>query len=124
VIGVAQDETIVIPGLEPSELETLREILGTIGFLKSYMNDQMIHDLSEALSTTFKLVNILLSTDLIEIMERAMQDPDLDRALLDPIGVMEKYTSGELDEEAEEYMERGMGIMMALLKAIGKASTS
>jgi uncharacterized protein YjgD (DUF1641 family) len=106
--------------LEPSDLDALVELLSTVKFLRNFMNDQMLHDVSEIMSVLFKLTNAMVSTDLIEIMERGLQDPNLDKALLNPPRV---GTWGLIKAMKDEEVRKGMGIMIELLKAIGRAST-
>ncbi len=106
--------------LEQSDLDALIEILSTVKFLRNFMNDQMLHDISEFVCALLKLMNAMASTDLIEIMERGLQDPNLDKALLNPpkIGIW-----GLIRAMRDENVQKGMGIMIELLKAIGRAST-
>ena len=106
--------------LEQSDLDALIEILSTVKFLRNFMNDQMLHDISEFVCALLKLTNAMASTDLIEIMERGLQDPNLDKALLNPpkIGIW-----GLIRAMRDENVQKGMGIMIELLKAIGRAST-
>jgi len=117
---VKEKEALVLE-LEPSDLDTLAEILSTIKFLRNFMNDQMLHDVSEIMSALFKLTNARASTDLVDIMERGLQDPKLDKALLNPPKV---GTWGLIRAMKDEEVRKGMGIMIELLKAIGRASTS
>jgi len=117
---VKEKEALVLE-LEPSDLDTLAEILSTIKFLRNFMNDQMLHDVSEIMSALFKLTNAMASTDLVDIMERGLQDPKLDKALLNPPKV---GTWGLIRAMKDEEVRKGMGIMIELLKAIGRASTS
>ncbi|RJS70675.1 DUF1641 domain-containing protein [Methanophagales archaeon] len=117
---VKEKEALVLE-LEPSDLDTLAEILSTIKFLRNFMNDQMLHDVSEIMSALFKLTNAMASTDLVDIMERGLQDPELDKALLNPPKV---GTWGLIRAMKDEEVRKGMGIMIELLKAIGRASTS
>ena len=106
--------------LEQSDLDALIEILSTVKFLRNFMNDQMLHDISEFVCALLKLMNAMASTDLIEIMERGLQDPNLDKALLNPpkIGIW-----GLIRAMRDENVQKGMGIMIEVLKAIGRAST-
>ncbi len=106
--------------LEQSDLDALIEILSTVKFLRNFMNDQMLHDISEFVCALLKLTNAMTSTDLIEIMERGLQDPNLDKALLNPPKV---GTWGLIKAMKDENVQKGMGIMIELLKAIGRAST-
>ena len=106
--------------LEQSDLDALIEILSTVKFLRNFMNDQMLHDISEFVCALLKLMNAMASTDLIEIMERGLQDPNLDKALLNPPKV---GTWGLIRAMKDENVQKGMGIMIELLKAIGRAST-
>ena len=117
---VKEKEALMLE-LEPSDLDTLAEILSTVKFLRNFMNDQMLHDISEVMSALFKLTNAMASTDLIDIMERGLQDPELDKALLNPPKV---GTWGLIMAMKDEEVRKGMGIMIELLKAIGRASTS
>ena len=106
--------------LEQSDLDALIEILSTVKFLRNFMNDQMLHDISEFVCALLKLMNAMASTDLIEIMERGLQDPNLDKALLNPPKI---GTWGLIRAMKDENVQKGMGIMIELLKAIGRAST-
>ncbi|MEA2051703.1 MAG: DUF1641 domain-containing protein [Euryarchaeota archaeon] len=107
--------------LDPSDYDALVEVLTVVRFLRDYMNDQMLHDISEIMCVLFKLTDAMASTDLIDIMGRGLQDPELDKALLNP---PELGTWGLIGAMKDEEVRKGMGIMMALLKAIGKASTA
>ena len=69
----------------------------------------------------FKLTDAMASTGLIDIMGRGLQDPELDKTLLNP---PELGTWGLIGAMKDGEVRKGMGIMMALLKAIGKASTA
>ena len=106
--------------LEQSDLDALIEILSTVKFLRNFMNDQMLHDISEFVCALLKLTNAMASTDLIEIMERGLQDPNLDKALLNPPKI---GTWGLIRAMKDENVQKGMGIMIEVLKAIGRAST-
>jgi len=96
-------------------------LLDTVTFLKNYLNDQVINDLSKILCSIFKLVNALSSTDLVDVLEKALQEPNLDKALINPpkVGLM-----GLLSALKNEEVQKGMGILIEFLKALGKASTS
>jgi len=105
--------------LEEPDLEALIEILSIYRIIRDMLNDQLIKNVSHIASSLLKLVNVVSSTDLIEILERGLQDPELDKALLNPpkIGL-----TGLLSALRDEDFQKGMGIVVALLKAIGKAS--
>jgi len=107
--------------LEEPDLEALIEILSIYRIIRDMLNDQLIKDLSNIVSSLLKLVNAVSSTDLIEILERSLQDPELDKALLNPprIGLMGLYSALR-----DEDVQKGIGIVITLLKAIGKASTN
>ncbi len=105
--------------LTTAEIKALKELLNTFTIARDYLNDQVVKDLCGVASNTFKLVNATSGTDLIPVFEKALQDPRLDKALLNPpqpgmfslLGVLK-------DSDAR----RGLGIMIALLKAFGKAA--
>jgi len=105
--------------LEKHTLETLVDVLNTVEFLKNYVNDQVISDISKLLGPLFKLLNAIASTDLIDVLERALQEPNLDKAIMDPprVGMW-----GLLSALRNKEVQRGMGILIELLKAIGKAA--
>lgn len=105
--------------LEKHTLETLVDVLNTVEFVKNYINDQVINDISKILGPVFKLVNAISSTDLIDVLERALQDPNLDKAIMDPPRV---GTWGLLSALRNKDVQRGMGILIELLKALGKAA--
>lgn len=101
--------------------ETLTDMLETIRFLQNYLNDQVVHDVSKILASIFKLINAISGTDLVDIIEKGLQDPNLDKALINP---PEISLFGLLRALRDENTKRGMGIMIELLKAIGRASKS
>jgi len=87
--------------------------------LHTYVNDQVISDISKLLGSLFKLLNAISSTDLIDVLERALQEPNLDKAIMDPprVGMW-----GFLSALRNKEVQRGMEILIKLLKAIGKAA--
>lgn len=97
----------------------LVELLNSVKLLQDYLNDQVIQDLSQLLCSVFKLANTISSTDLIDILERGLQDPELDKALLNPpkVGLVSLFKALR-----DEDVQRGLGIVIEILKAIGKAS--
>ena len=105
--------------LDEDAVKTLTELLNTFRIMQEYLNDQVVKDLSGLASTVFKLVNAVTATDMIEIIERSLQDPGLDKALLNPqrLGALSLLLA-LLDKD----VQRGMGIMIAFLKAFGRAS--
>ena len=105
--------------LEPQTVESLVDLVDSVEFLRSFFNDQVVRDVSGIGSSVLKLVNAVSNTDLVDILERGLQDPQLDRALIDPpkIGFW-----GLLSALRNEDMRKGMGIVIELLKAIGRAS--
>lgn len=112
-------QNVAVQRLEGAALDTLMDLLNTVGILENYLNDQVVQDLSKIASPVFKLINAISATDLVDIIERGLQDPGLDKALLDPprVGFV-----GLLRALGSEEVQRGMGIMIELLRAIGKAS--
>ena len=107
--------------LEPQTVESLVDLVDSIEFIRSFFNDQVIRDVSGIMSSVLKLVNAISSTDLVDVLERGLQDPELDRALMDPpkIGFW-----GLLSALGNDDAQRGLGIVLELLKAIGRASGS
>ena len=105
--------------LEPQTVESLVDLVDSVEFLRSFFNDQVVRDVSCIGSSVLKLVNAVSNTDLVDILERGLQDPQLDRALIDPpkIGFW-----GLLSALRNEDMRKGMGIVIELLKTIGRAS--
>ena len=105
--------------LEPQTVESLVDLVDSIDFLRSFFNDQVVRDVSGIMSSVFKLINAVSNTDLVDILERGLQDPELDRALIGPpkIGFW-----GLLSALRDEDVQKGMGIVVELLKAIGRAS--
>ena len=105
--------------LEKHTFETLVDLLNTVEFLKNYVNDQVINDISKVLGPLFKLVNAISGTDLVDILERALQEPSLDEALMDPprVGML-----GLLSALRNKDVQRGLGILIELLKALGKSA--
>jgi uncharacterized protein YjgD (DUF1641 family) len=64
---------------------------------------------SLTLSTLLKLLNIISSTDLIDVLERGIQEPILDKALLTSpiIGI-----GGLLKAFRDEDFQRGLGLVV------------
>jgi len=52
-------------------------------------------------------------------MERSLQDPQLDKALINPPKV---GMGGMLKQTQDEDFQRGLGLMIELLKAMGRAT--
>ena len=105
--------------LEPHTLESMVELIDTFGLIMTFLNDQAIEDLSGLLAQLLKLINGLTASDLPELFEAALMDPELDKAFIDPpkIGLI-----GLLGAIGDEDTQRGLGILMTLIKALGKAS--
>ena len=106
--------------LEPHTLESMVELIDTFGLIMTFLNDQAIEDLSGLMTQLLKLVNGLTGSDLPELVEAALMDPEFDKALINPpkIGLLGLFSAlGDADTQ------RGLGIFMALVKALGKAST-
>jgi len=108
-----------ILSLKPHTVESMVEIVDSLELLMTFFNDQAIQDISGTLSPILKLVNVISSTDLIDILERSLMDPELDRALIDPpkLGFW-----GLISALGDDDMKRGLGILIELVKAIGRAS--
>lgn len=114
-----QTPNIVALQLDKPDQEALVEILSIYRIIRDTVNDQLIRDWYRTLSALFKMVNIVSSTDLIEIIERGLQDPNLGKALLNPpkIGLL-----GLLTALRDEEVQKGLGIMIEILRAIGKSA--
>jgi len=107
--------------LEPHTMESMVELIDTFGLIMTFLNDQAIQDLSGIISQLLKLVNGLTGSDIVDLLEAALMDPEFDKALLNPpkVGIF-----GLMGALRDEDTQRGIGILLALVKAIGKASTS
>ncbi|SFM92128.1 DUF1641 domain-containing protein [Methanolobus profundi] len=103
----------------PEDMEAFLDLVRTARIMQDYMNDQTAHGIAEIMATVLKLTNAVISTDLIDVLERGMQDPELDKALLDPpkIGL-----GGLIKQMGDEDFQKGMGVMLTLVKAIGRAT--
>jgi len=112
-------QSVAGQGLEEATINALTDLLNTVGIVQDYLNDQVVQDLSKIASPVFKLISAISATDLVDIIERGLQDPGLDKALLNPrkVGLV-----GLLGALGNEEVQRGIGIMIELLRAIGKAS--
>lgn len=102
------------------ENDALVEVLNTIKLVQNFLNDQVMQDLSRNLLPVAKLLNAVVSTDLIDILERTLQDPELDKALLDPpkVGMF-----GLLGALRDKDAKKGLGILFEVIKAMGRAAT-
>jgi uncharacterized protein YjgD (DUF1641 family) len=71
------------------------------------------------LSQILKLVNGLTGSDLADVLEASFMDPELDKALLSPpkVGLF-----GLMGAMGDEDMQRGLGVLIELIKAIGRAA--
>ncbi len=105
--------------LEPQTVNSMVELVDSIELLMTFFNDQAIQDISGLLSQILKLVNAISSTDLVDILERCLMDPELDKALIDP---PKPGLWGLMSSLGDEDMKRGVGIVVELLKAMGRAS--
>jgi len=107
--------------LEPHTVEAMTELIDAFGLIMTFLNDQAIEDLSALMAQILKLVNGLASSELPELFETALMDPELDKAFMNPpkVGVM-----GLLRALGDEDTQRGIGILLAIVKALGKASTN
>jgi len=118
---VSSEKEAGSPGLnlEPQKVELMVELIDSIELIMTFFNDQAIQDISGILSPVLKLVNGIASTDLIDILERGLMDPELDKALLDPpkVGMF-----GLLGALRNEDMQRGIGVVVEIIKALGRAS--
>lgn len=115
-----EDKNVQSLELDPQDLNTLVDMLKTYRLLQNYMNDETLKGVADVESSMFKLINAMISTDFVDVLERSLQDPEFDKALLDPpqLGLM-----GIIRELKDEDVQKGVGVMMECLKAIGKAST-
>ncbi len=116
MLGEQEFETL---SLSKEDLEALSDLLSVYRMLMDMMTDQLVSEFSKIASTLFKLLDGIVSTDLVDVLERALQDPQLDRALMDPPKV---GLSGLLGAMRDEDFQRGLGLMVELLKALGRAS--
>ncbi|WP_370574139.1 DUF1641 domain-containing protein [Methanomethylovorans sp.] len=116
-----ENNTDKISGIEitPTDIEAILDLARTVGMLQNYINDETAHGIARLMSTVLKITNAVMSTDLVDVMERGLQDPALDKALLEPpkIGL-----GGLLKQTKDEDFQKGMGIMIEILKALGRAT--
>jgi uncharacterized protein YjgD (DUF1641 family) len=107
--------------LEPHTLESMVEMIDTFGLIMTFLNDQAIQDLSGMLSQILKVLNGLSGSDIPVLLERALMDPQLDKSLLNPpkIGLL-----GIMAALRDEDTQKGMGVLLSLIKALGKATSS
>jgi len=117
----AENNTDKISGIEitPTDVEAILDLVRTAGIVQNYINDETAHGIARLMSTVLKITNTIMSTDLVDVMERGLQDPALDKALLQPpkIGI-----GGLLKQTQDEDFQKGMGIMIELIKALGRAT--
>ena len=99
--------------------EELKDLLSMVAMMRGFLNDHVIKDISGTVSTLSRLAVAMSGTDLVEILEKALQDPELDKALVDPprVGI-----TGLMKSMGDADVQRGMGIMIQILRALGKAA--
>jgi uncharacterized protein YjgD (DUF1641 family) len=116
---MTEKESISGVNLEPHTVKAMFELVDTFGLIMTFLNDQAIQDLSGIMSQLLKLVNGLAGSDIVDVLETALQDPELDKALIDPpkVGLF-----GILGALSDEDTQRGMGILLTLVKSLGKAT--
>ena len=106
--------------LEHHTVESMVELIDTFGLIMTFLNDQAIQDLSGMMAQLLKLINGLTGSDIIDLLEVSLMDPEFDKALMNPPKVGFFGLMGALRDEDTQ---RGIGILLALVKALGKAST-
>jgi uncharacterized protein YjgD (DUF1641 family) len=106
--------------IEPHTMEYMVEIIDSFGLIMTFLNDQAVQDLSGMISQILKLLNGLSSSDLIDILERSLMDPELDKALIKPpkMGLLQIMRA-----LGDEDTQKGIGILLTVVKALGKASS-
>jgi uncharacterized protein YjgD (DUF1641 family) len=102
-----------------ADMDAFLDIIRTGRIIQSYLNDETIHGAATVMTPLLKMLNGMAGTDLVDVLERSLQDPNLDRALLNPpkVGMY-----GLIKEMGNEDVQKGMGITIELLKALGRAS--
>ncbi|WMW21123.1 DUF1641 domain-containing protein [Methanolobus mangrovi] len=103
----------------PEDMEAFLDLVRTARIMQDYMNDQTAHGIAEIMATVFKLANAVISTDMVDVIERGLQDPELDKALINPPKV---GFGGLLKQMQDEDFQKGLGVMLTLVKAIGRAT--
>ncbi len=116
-----ENNTDKISGIEitPTDVEAVLDLIRTVGIVQNYINDETAHGIARLMSTVLKITNAIMSTDLVDVMERAIQDPQLDKELIDPHKV---GFTGLIKEMRNEDLQKGMAVMIELLKAVGRAT--
>ena len=105
--------------IESHTVESMVELIDTFGLIMTFLNDQAIQDLSGKMAQLLKLVNGLTGSDIVDLLESALMDPEFDKALMNPpkMGIF-----GLMGAMRDEDTQKGIGILLALVKALGKAS--
>lgn len=105
--------------IESHTVESMVELIDTFGLIMTFLNDQAIQDLSGMMAQLLKLVNGLTGSDIVDLLESALMDPEFDKALMNPpkMGIF-----GLMGAMRDEDTQKGIGILLALVKALGKAS--
>lgn len=106
-------------GLAPQTVNSLGELVDSVEMITSFFNDQAVKDISGMLAQLLKLVNGLTGTDLADVLEASFMDPQFDKALINPPKVGLFKLMGAMGDED---MQRGLGVLIELVKAIGRAA--
>jgi hypothetical protein len=100
-----------------NDIEAILDLARTVGMLQNYINDETAHGIARLMSTVLKKTNAIMSTDFVDVLERAIQDPQLDKALIDRI----KFGITGFSEKWEMKTFKGWD-NIELLKAMGRAT--
>ncbi|MGQ4833932.1 MAG: DUF1641 domain-containing protein [Candidatus Asgardarchaeia archaeon] len=106
--------------IDGETIDTIEELVHTTRLLQSFLNDQVVADFSKLITPLLRLLNAVASSDIVDVLERAMQYPEVDRALIDPPKIGGLF--GLLGAMKDDDVKRGLGIAFTLLKALGKAA--
>jgi uncharacterized protein YjgD (DUF1641 family) len=96
------------------------ELLMAVKMISRLLNDNMIHDVAHAVAAVFKIIDALEGSQAIDILLRALQDPELDRNM----GSKETGIYQLLKSFNDPSFRTGLAVIVELIKAIGRSASA
>lgn len=96
------------------------ELLMAVKMISRLLNDNMIHDVAHAVAAVFKIIDALEGSQVLDIVLKALQDPELERSA----GSSEAGMYQLLKNFNDPNFRTGLAVIMELIKAIGRSASA